>query len=255
MRVVGLTLYRNARQTVAATLSNLSEFCDVICAIDDRSTDGSVSEVRHWPKLGAFIMLDAGLSTKPWYFSEALLHEALYRMAEPFHPDWVIQLEADETLEPANSVRPLLECAPSKVRSFAVRRVSTWTDTRYPDMVPLLGTATSLTRCVWRYALGLKPQPKRLHNARSPYFDDPPERYLCASSIVVKHSGWNTLRRRFDAATLYTTLDPSCSLNGGLRYDEGLLFGYRRDEIRKLVVHYKRVMRVLQTSESEGHTR
>ena len=74
MRVVGLTLYRNARQTVAATLSNLSEFCDVICAIDDRSTDGSVSEVRHWPKLGAFIMLDAGLSTKPWYFSEALLH-------------------------------------------------------------------------------------------------------------------------------------------------------------------------------------
>jgi len=254
MRVVGLTMYRNARQTVAATLSNLSEFCDAICAIDDRSTDGSVCEVRRWPKLGALIMLDPGISTKPWYFSEALLHEALYRMAEPFHPDWVIQLEADETLEPANSVRPLLQCAPSEVRSFAVRRLSTWTDRRYPDMVPLLGTGTSVTRCVWRFALGLKPQPKRLHNSRSPYFDDPPERYLCASSIVVKHSGWNTLRKRFDAATLYTTLDPSCSLNGGLRYDEGLLFGYRRDQIRKLLGHYKAMRRVLGTAQSENES-
>ena len=99
-------MYRNARQTVAATLSNLSEFCDVICAIDDRSTDGSVFEVRRWPKLGALIMLDADISTKPWHFSEDILYEALYRMAEPFHPDWVIQLDADETLEPANSVRP-----------------------------------------------------------------------------------------------------------------------------------------------------
>ena len=190
--MVGLTTYRNARQTVAATLSNLSEFCDVICAIDDRSTDGSVFEVRRWPKLGALIMLDADISTKPWHFSEDILYEALYRMAEPFHPDWVIQLDADETLEPANSVRPLLQCVPCEVRSFVVRRVSIWTDTRYPDMVPLLGTGTSVTRCVWRFAPGLKPQLKRLHNSRSPYFDDPPEKYLCASSIVVKHSGWNT---------------------------------------------------------------
>lgn len=245
MRVVGLTTYRNARQTVAATLSNLSEFCDVICAIDDRSTDGSVFEVRRWPKLGALIMLDADISTKPWHFSEDILYEALYRMAEPFHPDWVIQLDADETLEPANSVRPLLQCVPCEVRSFVVRRVSIWTDTRYPDMVPLLGTGTSVTRCVWRFAPGLKPQLKRLHNSRSPYFDDPPGKYLCASSIVVKHSGWNTLRRRFDAATLYTSLDPSGSLNGGVRYDEGLLFGYRRDQIRKLLSHYKAMSRVL----------
>jgi hypothetical protein len=48
-------------------------------------------------------------------------------------------------------------------------------------------------------------------------------------------------------------LDPSCSLNGGLRYDEGLLFGYRRDQIRKLLGHYKAMRRVLGTAESESN--
>jgi glycosyltransferase involved in cell wall biosynthesis len=240
MKVLGLTFVRNAEDRLPFALDAMAAYCDTICAIDDRSTDGTSDILRAHPAVSNLFTVETYGPNAPWRFPEGAFLELLYRMADLYVPDWVVMLSDDEHLEPAGEVRKLLAGTPDDVAGLQVHLNSPWNDSQYPFMVPVMGQARSLVGRIWRYQSGLLPSKKRLHNSYFPVNIAEFGRVTFEPALTITHTGWSTLAERIAKVDFYSALDRELELNEDVPYDIGLLFGYQRHQVDARVQEYER---------------
>jgi len=103
-----------------------------------------------------------------------------------------------------------------------------------------MGRATSMQGHLWRYVPGLEAGAKPVHNGHLPVNIAHFGRIERVDRITIVHDGWQTLRSRLAKVALYQRLDPAGRYNFGVPYDEGLLFGYKREALKDLLREYRR---------------
>lgn len=168
------------------------------------------------------------------------MYELLYRMADFYRPDWIIQLDDDEYIQNGGDVTRVLAAIPQSVSCIKFPKTSSWNDVQYPELVPLMGNATNMSAAVWRYYPGLRAGTQPLHNPRYPANIEAHGEVIRSHELRFIHQGWDTLEKRINAVDRYSRLDPEFKLNHGVPYDKGLLFGYKRDELDQLLVEYRK---------------
>jgi glycosyltransferase involved in cell wall biosynthesis len=239
MRILGIMMVRNGERTLGATLDHMALYCDAVFVLDDRSTDETRRICEAHPIVRNVFSARNDVSCQPWFHPESLCLDFLYRMADFEQPDWVVQLDDDQTLEPAVEVRTVLASVPPEAAALRLPLASTWSDPAYPDLVPVMGSGRSMNGAVWRYFPGLKAGVQPLHNFRLPSnigdFGTVEER----RELMIVHRGWDTLAKRIERVDFYTALDPEFRYNHGVPYDRGLLFGFGRTEIPRLIESYR----------------
>lgn len=240
MKILGLMMVRNGEDLLPECLDNLAQFCDSVSVVDDRSSDTTASILRAHPTVGGIATVDRSLSDQDWYVPESLLLELLLRMADIESPDWVVSIDHDQQVHEARAVRPALAGLGREVAAVRVPHVSVWRDEGLPDLVPLMGAATRYCTNIWRHRPGARAGRKALHNDRLPRAVRRSGTIATDTSFSFIHYGWDTLAKRIARVDRYTDRDPTYRLNDGVRYDEGLLFGYRRDNIDELLAEYSR---------------
>jgi glycosyltransferase involved in cell wall biosynthesis len=240
MRILGLVMVRNGEKKLRNTLSAMSEYCDCIYVLNDRSTDNSYTVAQHFPKVRNIFTAAPELSQQDWYFPESQMYELLYRMADFYRPDWIIHLDDDEHIEPAGNVRKTLATIEKHVSCIKFQKVSIWNDASYPELVPLMGKASNISAAIWRYYPGLKAGSQPLHNPRFPVNIEMHGEIAFSDQLKYIHGGWDTLEKRINCVDKYMRLDPDCAFNHKTPYDKGLLFGYKRDEVDLLIQEYRK---------------
>ncbi len=240
MKVLGLSFVRNAEERLPSALDSMAIYCDEIYVVDDRSTDRTPDILRQHPAVTNVFTAPSGLSDAPWYFPEHMYLDLLYRMADLSQPDWVVILSADERIEPAERVRPILSEAAATTAGIQMNLVSAWNDPHFPFMVPVMGQARSQAGRIWRYNPGLRSEGKRLHNSYFPANIGNYGQVAFTNEFFIAHAGWATLAERIAKVDLYTALDRELELNNGIPYDVGLLFGFQRDRVDDLIREYER---------------
>jgi glycosyltransferase involved in cell wall biosynthesis len=233
-------MVRNGADRVTRTLDAMQGFCDEVYVIDDRSVDETHRALLQQPVVTNVFRVHPTISQQDWFFPESMGLNLLYRMADFSLPDWVIFLDDDQAVESPDELRTILAEVPASVAALLTPMVSSWADPDYPQLVPLMGRATTLQGHIWRYFPGLESGSKPLHNGRLPVNIERFGRIERLDSITFVHDGWNTLRSRIAKVDLYQTLDPDGKYNFGVPYDEGLLFGYKRGALKDLLREYRR---------------
>jgi hypothetical protein len=240
MRILGLIMVRNGGEKLRNTLHAMSEYCDSIYVLNDRSTDQSYAMAQSFPKVKNIFTAAPDLSQDDWYFPESQMYDLLYRMADFYRPDWIIQLDDDENIELSSNLRTTLADTASHIACIKFQKFSIWNDEQYPEMVPLMGKATSVSAAIWRYYPGLKAGSQPLHNPRYPVNIETYGDAIFSDRLKFVHNGWNTLEKRIRCVDKYMRLDPGCEFNHKTPYDKGLLFGYKRNEVHLLVEEYRK---------------
>jgi len=232
-------MVRNGQRKLNVTLSGMSEYCDAIYVLNDRSTDDTHVVCMQFPKVANVFTADPGISQQDWFFPESAMYNLLYRMADLYRPDWIIQLDDDEYITPAVRVREVLQAVPPNVSCVKFPKVSAWNDPEYPMLVPLMGKATNISAAAWRWYPGLKAGEQPLHNPRLPLNIHDHGEVMISRELQFVHQGWDTLEKRIGAVNKYFALDPEAHCNHGVPYDKGLLFGYSRDQVNLLIEEYR----------------
>jgi glycosyltransferase involved in cell wall biosynthesis len=249
MRILGLIMVRNGEKKLGKTLSDMSEYCDSIYILNDRSTDQSYTIAKNFPKVKNIFTAAPHLPQVDWFFPESQMYELLYRMADFYRPDWIIQLDDDEHIEDARHVRKTLADTGKHIACIKFQKFSSWDDAQYPQMVPLMGKAANISAAIWRYYPGLKAGSQPLHNPRFPVNIDTYGETVFSDQLKFIHTGWNTLQKRIHCVDKYMRLDPECAFNHKTPYDKGLLFGYKRNEVHLLIAEYQRRYLALKAAE------
>jgi hypothetical protein len=238
VRVLGLCRVHNGGRTIARTLDSMAAFCDDIYVIDDRSTDDTAAILAGHPVVTNVVTAHPELPDTPWLIPEGSGLELLYRMADFCRPDWVVMIDADQTIEADVDVRALLTKTPPETVALLCPIVSVWDDPDFPEMIPLMGTNEALRGPFWRWRPGLRAGGKPLHNPHWPQDIGTLGEIEHADGVRVIHDGWSSVAERIAKARHYFRLDPDCAANFGVAYDRSLLFGYRLDEIDLLKADY-----------------
>lgn len=239
MRVLGIMMVHNGQATLRDTLDRMAVYCDAVFVLDDRSTDATRRIAEAHPVVANVFTARPDVSQVPWFHPESLSLELLYRMADFDRPDWIVQLDDDQALEPAERVRTVLASVDPSVAALRLPLVSTWNDPLYPQLVPLLGSGRSMNGAIWRHHVGLEAGDQPLHNFRLPRNVEAFGGIGETRELTIVHHGWDTLEKRIERVDFYTSLDPSYHFNHGIPYDRGLLFGYSREEIPRLIAEYQ----------------
>lgn len=240
MKLLGIVITRNSGHRLSRRLDWMSEYCDGVYAINDRSTDHTRQVLRSHPLVKNEVTISADISDKAWHFDEGMLLNLCYKLAELYDPDWIVRIDDDERLLGTRNLRSWLAALPPSVVGVTFPRVSTWSDPAYPRLVPLMGTATSPQGGgIWRFrrdVLALK----RVHNPRIPAQVWSAGAIVEANGVSLIHDGWDTLKKRVQRIDFYNELDPQYDCNAGVPYDRGLLFGFQRNDISGLLAEYER---------------
>lgn len=239
MKLLGLLTVRNGGPRLKRTLDLMGTYCDAVCALNDRSTDETIDILGTHPLIVNVFNANPSLSPRPWFFSEGLIFDLLYRMADFCQPDWVIMIGDDEWIEPDCIVTKILDNLHLDVAGIKLPRISVWDDQRYPLMGELMRKRIPYDGTIWRYYPGLFAGRKPLHNGYFPVNIGDFGKVIELSSPTLLHGGWNTLVNRIKKVDLYSALDPECQYNYGVRYDKGLLWGYARNQIVDLIRDYR----------------
>ena len=240
MYVLGLLRVHNGGTELKDSLDALAILCDSVVALEDRSDDGSLEVLQAHHGVGTIVSARSDLPHDPWLIDEATGLELLYRVADFHRPQWIVAVDHDQVVTSPELVRDILEAVPTTVVGFDCTMRSSWNDPLYPDMVPLMSAASPRRRLIWRYRRGLHPGTNALHNGYAPPELEQSGEVRFDQRIVVRHSGWSTLAARMERARLYLSIDPASSMNHGVPYDRGLLFGYAINEVDQLIEEYRR---------------
>ena len=231
---------RNGARVLQATLDGMAMYCDCAYVVDDRSSDATPDILAAHPLVANTFRVDPTISSTPWHFAESTLLNLLYRCADLDRPDWIVCLDDDQRLVPGDRIREALQRCSADVAGLVTKCVSVWADPEYPDMVPLMGSATSVRGNVWRYYPGLEPGRRLLHNGHLPINLGAFGQVVSVGTCACYHHGWDTLARRIETVRRYNTVDPRADWNRGVPYDRALLFGYALSEVDELIRDYRR---------------
>jgi len=91
---------RDEADELPGYLESVSELADVVIALDDGSGDGSADLLEASTLVGAVVR---GGRTDPSEWNDGENRARLLRAADAFEPDWIVWLDADERLDPADA--------------------------------------------------------------------------------------------------------------------------------------------------------
>ena len=243
IKVLGLLQVRNGERRVKRALDSMGTYCDAVYALNDRSVDSTLAVLTAHRAVKNIFTADSALSSQPWHLPESDRLNLLYRMADLYMPNWIVMMDDDESIEPPDKLRTMLGDVDPSVAGIMLRRISAWSDKRYPLMERLMRRGVVHDGRIWRHYPGLVPGPQLIHNGYFPANLSLHGQIITLDNPVLVHRGWNTLAKRIKRVELYSALDPSCGFNDGEPYDEALLFGYTRGRIPDLIRHYRRLER------------
>ena len=183
---------------------------------------------------------DPDVSQEPWYHPEHLSLTLLYRMADFYQPTWIVMLDDDEFLSDDGRTREILSSYSTNVAALTIPKICLWRDAEFPDLPKVMQRRQRYDIRIWRHREGLQPGTKRLHNGYAPSNVRDGGVVATEERITLYNDGWDTLAKRIERVRLYTALDPDCTLNNGVPYDKGLLFGYSIDAIPALIEEYRK---------------
>ena len=106
--VVSLLPARNAEKLLPRWLDLAPAWCDVVVALDDGSTDGTRAILEASPIVRALLTEPVRPTAAGW--DDGRNRARLLEAAAAFAPDWVVQVDADEWIEPdhAHALRVFL---------------------------------------------------------------------------------------------------------------------------------------------------
>ena len=239
--ICGACMVRDIVDTTMHAVRQLAEHCDVIVILVDRA-DGDLPNLTADLVVPAIVLsVPPSLGIGPWLFPESAMLNLIYRAVDLVAPTWVVFLDQDQQLAihpGVSSLQGALSKVEADVTGISVQVRSVWNDPEFPLMVPVMGSGIGFQVRAWKYCEGLLPGGKPLHNGVAPV-------NLLGDAVrteifAIDHFGWPTLRARIDRARYYLGRDPESRWNGGVRYDEGLLFGYTLERLDELVSEYGR---------------
>ena len=103
---------RDAADTIGAALASVAPYVDEIIVLDTGSVDDTIRVA---------VSAGARVSSMPWVDSFSAAREASYAMAAS---DWILHLDADDTLEGGEGIRLSCQAAPAAVGGLAWRYVT-----------------------------------------------------------------------------------------------------------------------------------
>lgn len=211
-RLVGMMLVRNeAGRYLRSVLEQFAACCDEIAVLDDASTDAT-------PDLCAEFGADVYRRAESGFGEEWRARAQLWEHVALRSPDWVLCLDADETLEPGGArvlPRVLDDAEAAGARSVAFRLYDMWSPTHY--RADRLWSAH--TRW-WPLCVRFEPQShwewphRRQHVGRFPR--NLPQAPWAAVDLRVQHWGWARAEDRAAKVARYRALDPDGTQGGVL---------------------------------------
>ncbi len=114
--VIGITRVRNEELILPDTFDHVSKYVDAIVALDDHSTDRTLSIIKNNKNVIKMIVHKEWKKNRT---SEETAHrQLLYHAVKEYNPDWIFYFDADERFE--ISKRELLSI-PEKIDGIKVR--------------------------------------------------------------------------------------------------------------------------------------
>jgi glycosyltransferase involved in cell wall biosynthesis len=192
---------RDGRQDLPGWFESVRRFADAVVALDDGSTDGTAELLEAEPLVRVLLRRPVREGHAGW--DDGGNRRLLLEAAGELRPTWVMFLDADERIDPADAaaLREFLESAPAaddRAYGFLVHRATE--DLGSWDRAGL-----------WAYRLfawrpGLALPEGRLHAVPVPA-SIPLERYT-RTTVRIQHLGGATEERRRDRYRKYREADP-----------------------------------------------
>lgn len=205
-RLIGAMLVRNeAGRWLEQVLGQMQQVCDSVVVLDDASTDATPAICR---RMGAAVHT---CEESLWATNEVLLRRRLWELAaaEAGPGGWVLNLDADETMEPRSLdwLRPLLPLAEySGADALVFRLFDMWSETHYRDdrwwtahrrLWPMLVQVDAARAYRW--------PDRALHCGR---FPENAVTRVYDSGLRLQHWGWSRPEDRLRKHERYVRIDP-----------------------------------------------
>ncbi len=127
--IIGTMLVRNeADRWLTQVLEQINGVCDRLIVLDDASTDAT-PEICEKYRASVF-----RCRRSLWGVDEAKRRKALWSLAKPDHGDWILCLDADETVPQINLLPGLIQLAEHLgIDGLAFSLYDMWSPTHYRD--------------------------------------------------------------------------------------------------------------------------
>ena len=220
-RLIILVPVRNAAADLSGLFDSVRPFCDGIVALDDGSSDGSRELLEREPLVLRLLTSPVRKSYTGW--DDAGNRNRLLEAAGSFAPDWVLSLDADERIDPADgeALRRFLETDALPGCAYGFRHI------------PMRETdGLYLPHEQWVYRLfawepGQRFPEQRLHFVPLP--TDLPRTLRVRTTLRIQHLGGMTDSRRLERFAKYIEADPARFFRADYHR---LLAGPRHEELR-----------------------
>jgi glycosyltransferase involved in cell wall biosynthesis len=199
-RLVCLVPARNAARFLPAFLRSAERFCDAVVALDDGSTDATADILEASPLVSVLLRNPRRHSFEGWH--DGANRNRLLRAAADLGPDWIVSIDADETLDQTDSeaLRTFVQNDAVPGCAFGFQHFRMWGPRRYD---PRPSTIFRL----FAFRPGQTFADERLHFIPVPV-DIPRGGYL-PTTIRVQHWAVSTEARRRARVAKYREADPA----------------------------------------------
>jgi glycosyltransferase involved in cell wall biosynthesis len=201
---------RNGAADLPGYLESAGRFCDGVVALDDGSTDATAGLLEESPLVVKTISSAARPSYAGW--DDAANRARLLAAAAELEPRWILQLDADERIDPddANALREFLadQAEPGHAYGFRVFRMI--------DDLEHFDEAGLWVYRLFAYECGQRMPTARLHFVPVP--DSIPRERWRRTTIRIQHLGGLTEPRRQARFAKYEEVDPAFEYQSHYRY-------------------------------------
>ncbi|EDY39450.1 conserved hypothetical protein [Cyanobium sp. PCC 7001] len=200
---------RNAAQDLPGFLESVALFCDAVVALDDGSTDNTASLLASSSLVRILLANPRRETYHGW--DDAANRARLLEAASALKPRWLLWLDADERLDPAEG---------QALRQFITAQAMA--DSAYGFRVfPLRNDLEHYEeRCLWVYRLFHHAPGQILEGRRLHLFPIPaqiPRSRWRRTTLRIQHLGGLTAARRRSRYDKYRQADPACEFQTDYR--------------------------------------
>lgn len=200
LRVVCLIPARNAAADLPACLASAALVCDDIIALDDGSVDRTRTVLEAHPLVRRVLTNSVRGSYAAW--DDAANRNRLLEAAAAFAPDWILSLDADERIDPADAaaLRAFLETDAIPGCAYGFQHIA-----MRGDAAHCLPRFQWIYRC-FSWAPGQRFPGQKLHFIPVPTAI--PRALWFRTTIRIQHYGSATPERRMARFEKYAEADP-----------------------------------------------
>lgn len=204
--IIGMMLVKNeADRYLRKVLEQMFQICDKIIILDDCSTDNTMDIcLEYTPYV-------YGSDKSEWATNEVSQRKRLWDITRAFAKDgdWILCLDADETMTHVNDIKKVIEIADiNQVKAISFKLYDMWNDKEYRDDQYWTAHQRDWVFMV-RYDVNNEYEwrEQALHCGRFPV--NAFEGLILSSSMKVQHWGWATKEDREKKYKRYMEADPN----------------------------------------------